>query len=204
MEVPRLGVYSRHWPTPQPQPCQIQATSVTYTIAHGNAWSLTHWAGPGIEPGSSWMPVRLVSAEPRQELPLSSWQRFIWWDMLFPGSSPILSPRAGPYSLFHSLATEIGSGVDGLLLHLNSWLPGGFLEMLRWITIMRNDGPKQGSWELGAARVAPWPGVGRLRETQEKGLWLAPHLCYWNMLIPFLFKFIWTWVCLLSVIWNYF
>ena len=44
MEVPRLGAnqsWSR-WPTPQPQPCQIRAASVTYTTAHANTGSLTH------------------------------------------------------------------------------------------------------------------------------------------------------------------
>jgi len=30
------------WPTPQPQPHRIRATSVTYTTAHSNAGSLTH------------------------------------------------------------------------------------------------------------------------------------------------------------------
>ena len=40
-------------PIPQPQQCRIQATSVTYTTAHGNAGSLIHWARPGIEPASS-------------------------------------------------------------------------------------------------------------------------------------------------------
>ena len=34
---------------------QIWVTSATYTIAHGNARSLTHWTGPGIEPSSSWI-----------------------------------------------------------------------------------------------------------------------------------------------------
>ena len=29
--------------------------SVTYTTVHGNAGSLTHWAGPRIEPASSWI-----------------------------------------------------------------------------------------------------------------------------------------------------
>ena len=44
MEVPRLGVelelYSQ--PIPQPQQDGIQATSATYTTAHGNARSLTY------------------------------------------------------------------------------------------------------------------------------------------------------------------
>ena len=39
MEDPRLGVESWLKP-PQPQQCQIQAVSLTYTTAHGNARSL--------------------------------------------------------------------------------------------------------------------------------------------------------------------
>ena len=62
VKVPRLPS------TPQPQQCQIRASSVTYTIAHGNAESLIHWARPGIEPVSSSILVRFVSAEPRWEL----------------------------------------------------------------------------------------------------------------------------------------
>ena len=42
-------------PTPQPQQCQIQVVSSTYTTAHGNTRSLTHWARSGIEPASSWI-----------------------------------------------------------------------------------------------------------------------------------------------------
>ena len=43
--------------------------SATYTTAHGNAGSLTHWARPGIEPATSWFLVRFVSAVPQWELP---------------------------------------------------------------------------------------------------------------------------------------
>ena len=50
-----------------PQPRQIQATSVTYTTAQGNADFLIYWARPGIEPACSWIPVRFVSTEPRRE-----------------------------------------------------------------------------------------------------------------------------------------
>ena len=57
MEVLRIGVESELQlrPTPQPQQHQIQAASVTYTIAHGNAGSLTHRVRSGIEPSSSWI-----------------------------------------------------------------------------------------------------------------------------------------------------
>ena len=46
-------------PTPQPQQCQIRAASVTYTAAHNNTGSPTHWARPGIEPASAWILVDL-------------------------------------------------------------------------------------------------------------------------------------------------
>lgn len=36
-------------PTPQPQPCWIQSTSVTYSAAWSSARSLTHWKRPDIE-----------------------------------------------------------------------------------------------------------------------------------------------------------
>ena len=44
-------------PKPQPQQRQIRAVYGTYTTAHGNAGSLTHWVGPGIKPASSWILV---------------------------------------------------------------------------------------------------------------------------------------------------
>ena len=46
-----------HQPMPQPQQHGIRAASATYTIAHRNARSLTHWVRPGIKPSSSWMLV---------------------------------------------------------------------------------------------------------------------------------------------------
>ena len=56
------------WPIPQPQQRRIRATSVTYTIAHSKARSLTHWARPGIEPASSWLLVGFITAEPQWKL----------------------------------------------------------------------------------------------------------------------------------------
>ena len=54
-------------PTPQPQQLKIQAASVTYTTAHGNARSLTCWARSGMEPTSSWILVRFNTAKPQWE-----------------------------------------------------------------------------------------------------------------------------------------
>ena len=63
MEVRKLG---SNWSyssglMPQPQQLRIQAEPVTYTTAHGNTRSLTHWARPGIEPATSWFLVRFVN-----------------------------------------------------------------------------------------------------------------------------------------------
>ena len=66
-EVPRLGVELNlscsRWPMPEPQPQQhrIEAMSATYTTAHSNARSLTHWARPGIEPATWWFLVGFVN-----------------------------------------------------------------------------------------------------------------------------------------------
>ena len=59
-------------PIPQPQQLGIQASSVTYTTAHGNARSPTHWARSGIEPASSWILVGFISIVPQQEFPQMS------------------------------------------------------------------------------------------------------------------------------------
>ena len=70
MEVPRLGVESElQLPAyTTATVIQIQATSATYTTAHGNAGSPTHWVRSGIKPASSWILVGLTT-EPRRELP---------------------------------------------------------------------------------------------------------------------------------------
>ena len=46
---------------PQPPQWGIWATSVTYSTAHGNAESLTHWARLRIKPTSLWMPVGFIN-----------------------------------------------------------------------------------------------------------------------------------------------
>ena len=43
---------------------------MTYTTAHGNSRSLTHWSRPGIEPATSSFLVRFVSTAPWWELQL--------------------------------------------------------------------------------------------------------------------------------------
>ena len=63
------GLHYSSQPQPQPQPRRIRDTSATYTTAHGNAKSLTHRGRLGMEPVSSWIIVRFISAEPQWELP---------------------------------------------------------------------------------------------------------------------------------------
>ena len=41
--------------------------SASYTTAHGSTRFLTHWVRPGMEPATSWILVRVVTAEPQQE-----------------------------------------------------------------------------------------------------------------------------------------
>ena len=66
MEVPRLGVKSE----PKLPPYTTATTvSETYTTAHSNASSLTHWERPGIKPESSWILVGFISIVPQRELP---------------------------------------------------------------------------------------------------------------------------------------
>ena len=63
MEVPRLGVeLELQLPAYTTATAyEIWVASVTHTAAHGNAGSLAHWAGPGIEPASSWILVRFLT-----------------------------------------------------------------------------------------------------------------------------------------------
>ena len=63
------GQWSRGWirrscsfqPTPQPQQCQVWATSATYTTSCSNAGPLTDWVRPGIELTFSWILVGLLT-----------------------------------------------------------------------------------------------------------------------------------------------
>ena len=52
----------------QPQQLGIWASFSTYTTAHSNTGTLTHWSRPGIKPESSWILVKFVTAEPQWEL----------------------------------------------------------------------------------------------------------------------------------------
>ena len=106
MEFPRLNwSYYSCPPTPQSRQPKIQAMPVTYTTAHGNAGSLTHWVRPGIEPASSRVLVGFVTAEPQWELPQASISSLLYkkfplylykqgWLQMLP-SLVIFTPRDG-------------------------------------------------------------------------------------------------------------
>ena len=53
MEFPWLGVKSELQLLAHATPHQIWAPSTNYVAAFSNAWSLNHWARPGIKPASS-------------------------------------------------------------------------------------------------------------------------------------------------------
>ena len=82
MEVPRLvsSWSCSRQPRPQPWQHRIRAASVTYTTAHGNAGSLTHWIRPGMEPATSWFLVRSVFAAPQWELPMYYFKRHLEYE----------------------------------------------------------------------------------------------------------------------------
>ena len=79
MKIPRLGVelelqlLACLTATAMPDP----AASATYITAHSNTGYLTHWARPGIEPASSWILVRLISAVPQWGTCLFSFFLFV-------------------------------------------------------------------------------------------------------------------------------
>ena len=72
-------------PMPQPQQCGIRTTSVTYTTAHDNAGSLTHWARPGIEPTSSWILGGFINcwATMGNSLSFNLICTFFWYALVF-------------------------------------------------------------------------------------------------------------------------
>ena len=82
MEVPKVRVKSelQLLAYVTAQQCQIRAasSSSTYTIAHGNAGSLTHWVRPGIKATSSRILVRFVTTEPQWELPFLILKKFYY------------------------------------------------------------------------------------------------------------------------------
>ena len=63
------GRNQRYGCQPQPQQCWNRTASVTYTRAHVNARSPTHWAKPGVKPTSWWTLAGWVSDAPQQDLP---------------------------------------------------------------------------------------------------------------------------------------
>ena len=68
-----LGLYPQHMRFPgkgsnrRYSRVRSEPPSVTCTTAHGNTGSLTHKVGWGTKRASSWMLVRFISTEPRQE-----------------------------------------------------------------------------------------------------------------------------------------
>ena len=64
---------------PVPQLHRIQAVSLTYTTAHSNAGSLTHWVRTGIKPTTSWVLEGFVTAESQRGTPMPSfWLGFFF------------------------------------------------------------------------------------------------------------------------------
>ena len=62
-----LGLYPQHMEVLRPG-VRVELPLPTYTTAHSNARSTTHWTSPGIKPASSWILVRFISTAPQGKL----------------------------------------------------------------------------------------------------------------------------------------
>ena len=121
---------------------------MTYTTAHGNTRSLTHWVRSGMEPVSSWMLIIFVSTES-------------WWDFFFFGTS-------------HSVC---GSGVQALLhwvlcqaaITVSAWLHS-FLDLpSMWLQFLAVVGVRFPSFPDGHLELF------QIREAAGSSL---PHGCF--------------------------
>ena len=116
---------------PEPQQRQIQAPSATYTIAHGNAWSLTHWARLGIEPTTSWFPVWFISTAPRREL----WHILLVLMPLFVSLLIYMQRGTSIFLWFWNTSALLGNVIIQTLKRM-----GGRISLLRlthtWPTVM--------------------------------------------------------------------
>ena len=126
MEVSRLGSNRSYscQPMPQPQQCQIRATSSTYTTAHGNAGSSTYWARPGIQPVSSWILLRFISTEPQRELlgvTTDPWKPFPFSFL----TGHVTVPSTGIKSVLRSLQTRTSENSE--------WVTAASMASLLWL-----------------------------------------------------------------------
>ena len=134
---------------PQPQQLGIQAVSVTYTTAHSNARSLTHWGGPGNESSSSWMPVRFVTSEPEEELQKKPFKS---------GGNFCQEEWKRRYSLGLEMPSFPCKWWPGSV-HAGSWQSlynTGFISIsIRWYVgeILHTD--EEGRWEVEGVRAQP-------------------------------------------------
>ena len=111
------------WPTPQSEQCHIWAASVTYTSAHGNTGSLTHWVRLGIEPTTSWFLVGFVSAAPWREFQdpiFFSDEKWLWLKTVFSFNEYMLRTNCLVcYLVFYSHSDKQYSQGEHVILFLD-------------------------------------------------------------------------------------
>ena len=156
MEVPRgwIRAAAAGLCHTQPQQHQIQAVSSTYTTAHGNTGSCTHWLRPGTKPATSWFLVRFVNHWAMTGTPT------------FLKFQPCAKPQAKsfmylifailitPLSLFYTWRNQRPPKFKPLVWHCMivkiGW-PHGIQQFHFWAYNQENW--KQGLWEINAH---PW------------------------------------------------
>ena len=96
MEVPRLGVKLELQLPTYTTVTATQDPSRICNLHHSSrqCWILNRWARPGIEPASSWILVRLVTAKSQEKLPRT------WVLLKTPFDSPTLVEGWVCYPLF--------------------------------------------------------------------------------------------------------
>ena len=99
------------WPTPQPQQCQIWAASATYTTAHSNAGSLTHWVRPGMEPATLWFLVGFVNHWATTGTP-ENFKLYVRGSHLWPVSFLVESPSSDQRLTNYSPQAKSSSSPD--------------------------------------------------------------------------------------------
>ena len=135
--------------------------SVTYTTAHSNTGSITHRSRPEMEPASSWMLVRFVSAEPRWELP-----EFFFF-FFFKQRIPTVSVRRWNLWIWCCFSVSLSDTTSSPMMHtcapsspgetcLSPPLPGHGhqQEKMQMKTIQRT---MMWKWRYGPGRGAPTP-----------------------------------------------
>ena len=135
----------------QPQQRGIRAASATYTTAHGNAGSLTHWERPGIESATLWFSVGFVNHWATTGTPKKTYlKNFLFFSFFFffghafgmwkcpgQGSNQSCSCRPTPKPQQHQIwaASVTYTTAQGNARSLTHWMRPGIKPVSSWMLV---------------------------------------------------------------------